>query len=303
MSRDYKERFNADISHRLALRALAAAPRWSSTIVQPSACRSMEMSEGGSGISFTANWAPFLDQPIFAFTADQDWAPEWAAEAFLNELRTFGIPLHIFRTNPSPAFDHAVRIGEADQGWHPNFLPGSSQGASIPEIISYCERNFPGASTVRSHCFAEDTFSWRALRSAGIVADSQLGTLFQGYLLPVVHWTRIIRLPVFFEDDTFFDMEETGLNLESIMPTLFTPGLKILNFHPTFVGCNTPSRDYHERMKARIFAPNSTAEVRWDGRGTLVVFRELMERILSRGHRFHRFHSNVAQKNMFSCLK
>jgi hypothetical protein len=245
-------------------------------------------------MNFADAWAPFLEKPIFAFTADQDWAPEWAAESFLEELRAFGIPLHIFRTNPSPAFDNPVMSGEIEQGWHPNFLPGSSHGASSSEVVGYCERNFPGASTVRSHCFSEDTFSWTALRSAGIVADSQLGTLFQGYLLPVVHWTRIIRLPVYFEDDTFFDIQESGLDLETIMPTLFTPGLKILNFHPTFVACNTPSRSYHEQLKPGIFGPNSTgAELRFDGRGTLVVFRELMERILSRGHRFHRFQAVV----------
>ena len=243
---------------------------------------------------FSSAWAAFLDGPLFVFTADQDWAPEWAVEVFLSELRRYHIPLHVFRTNPSLAFDQAVKAGEAEQGWHPNFLPGSSHGAAVSEVIRYCQRNFPGASTVRSHCFAEDTFSWRELRSAGIIADSQLGTLFQGYLLPVAHWTGIIRFPVYFEDDIFFEIQESNLNLETIMPTLFTPGMKILNFHPTFVGCNTPSRSHHERLKARIFSADSTADgLTWGGRGALSVLRELVERILSRGYRFHRFHSIV----------
>jgi hypothetical protein len=245
-------------------------------------------------VSFSASSSPFLEKPFFAMTADQDWAPEWAAEVFLDELRRFHIPLHIFRTNPSAAFDGAVKAGEVEQGWHPNFLPGSSQGTSISEIVDYCKRHFPGASTVRSHCFAENTFSWRALRAAGIVADSQLGTLFQGHLLPVVHWTGIIRLPIYFEDDIFFEIDESELNLDALLPTLFTPGLKILNFHPTFVGCNTPSRSYHERWKDRIFAPDSTAaELRWGGRGTLIILRDLVERILANGYHFHRFQSIV----------
>lgn len=244
--------------------------------------------------SLSANWAPFLEKPLFALTSDQDWAPEWAAEMFLAELRRWRIPLHIFRTNPSPAFDNAIAAGKTEQGWHPNFLPGSSHGDSIEEVVNYCHRNFPGATTVRSHCFAEDTFRWRALREAGIVADSQLGTLFQGYLLPVVHWTGIVRLPVYFEDDTFFDVEHPGLDLDTILPTLFTPGLKILNFHPTFVGCNTPSREYHEQRKPQIFARGSSLDdTHWHGRGTLTVFRELVERIGSAGHEFHRFQSLV----------
>jgi hypothetical protein len=243
---------------------------------------------------FPANWAPFLEGPLFAFTADQEWAPEWAIEIFLEELRPPRIPLHVFRTNPSAALDSAVRTGEVEQGWHPNFLPGSSHGGSVSEIIRYFQLNFPGATTVRSHCFAEDSFSWRELRSAGIVADSQLATLFQGYLLPMIHWTGIIRLPVYFEDDVFFETQTPGLDLNTIMPTLFTPGLKILNFHPTFTVCNTPSRSYHDFLKAQIFSPDSTAlDLKWGGRGTLVVLRELVERILSRGHRFRRFQSLV----------
>src|SRR5580704_12513992 len=108
------------------------------------------------------NWARFREKPIFVFTADQDWAPEWAVEIFLAELRRFKIPLHIFRTNPSPVLDEAAESGELDQGWHPNFLPGSSHGSSVAEVVRYFERTFPGAVTARSHCFAEDTSSWRA---------------------------------------------------------------------------------------------------------------------------------------------
>ncbi len=239
-------------------------------------------------------WMPFLEGPVFAFTADQDWAPEWAVETLLRELKRSGIPLHIFRTNPSASLDRAVKSGDAENGWHPNFLPGSTQGRTVAEILSYCKLHFPGASTVRSHCFAEDSISWRALRSAGIVADSQPCSLFQGHLLPLVHWTGIVRLPVYFEDDLFFDIEEPDLNLDTILPTLFTPGLKVLNFHPTFVGCNTPSRACHEAWKPRIFSAQPSPEgLQWGGRGNLDVMRELLERILARGYRFHRFQSLV----------
>ncbi len=244
--------------------------------------------------SFTKNWAPFLEKPVFTFTSDQDWAPEWASEIFLEELRRLGVPLHIFRTNPSAVFDKAFQAREIEQGWHPNFLAGSSHGDSIADVVQYCVRHFPNATTARSHCFSEDTYSWRALRAAGIVADSQLGTRFQGYLLPVMHWTGIVRLPVYFEDDTFFDIEESGLSLDSVMPTLFTPGLKVLNFHPTFIGCNTPSRFYHDRLKPRIFAADSAPDgLVWDGRGTRTFFRELVERILGAGYQFQRFQSVV----------
>jgi len=228
--------------------------------------------------SLPQSLAQFLAEPVFVLTADQDWAPEWAVEIFLEQLRQLHIPLHVFRTSPSVALDRAVAAGEAEMGWHPNFLPGSTQGNSIAEIIRYCQLNFRGATTVRSHCFAEDSHAWQELRAAGIVADSQFASLFQGYLLPTIHWTGIVRLPIYFEDDVFLDIASGDLNLEAILLTLFTPGLKILSFHPTFIACNTPSRAYHEARKSRIFAENSTADgLRWDGRGTRDVFRGLVE--------------------------
>ena len=243
--------------------------------------------------NFSTNWAELLERPYFALTADQDWAPEWAVDIFLEELRSFRVPLHVFRTNPSSALDRLSQAGDLQQGWHPNFQAGSSHGSTAAEVVRYCQCHFPGATTVRSHGFAEDTFSWRELRASGIVADSQLCSLFQGYLLPVAHWTGIVRLPVYFEDDILFDLRPS-LDLEAILSTLFTPGLKVLNFHPTFVGCNTPSRAYHESLKSRIFTADSAPDkLRWPGRGTTAVFRELVDRILSQGHRFYWFQDLV----------
>ena len=141
---------------------------------------------------------------MFVLTSDQDWAPEWAIERFVSEVRGYHLPLHIFRTNPSSTLDAVAKEGWIEQGWHPN-LPGSSHGDTIAAVISYCRKHFPGATTVRTHCFAEDTHQWTALAKAGIVADSQVVTFFQGHLLPLVHWTGILRFPVYFEDDVFFD--------------------------------------------------------------------------------------------------
>ncbi len=95
--------------------------------------------------------------------------------------------------------------GAIDQGWHPNFMARSSHGSTIDEVIAYCQNQVPGARTTRSHCFAEDSYKMRALAHAGIVADSQNPSPCQGYLLPMIHPTSILRLPAYFEDDTAFD--------------------------------------------------------------------------------------------------
>ncbi len=239
-------------------------------------------------------WGRVATEPVFVLTGDQDWAPEWANETYLERTGKWAQPLHVFRTSPSGRLDHAAKNGEIDQGWHPNFLPGSSHGATVDEVVKYCQRMFPGARTSRSHCFAEDSFRMRALAKAGIVADSQNPTPCQGFLLPMIHPSGILRLPVYFEDDIAFDASDRAFTIDVFRKTLFTPGLKILNFHPTFVGCNTPSLAHYTSVRDRIFNTNEPAEgVLWKGRGTATMLNELMSEILSAGHKFDFLHSVV----------
>jgi hypothetical protein len=234
------------------------------------------------------------DRPIFVLTADQDWAPEWAVSAFLDVARRWRVPLHIFRTNPSPVLDEAVARGDVEHGWHPNFLPGSSHGDTTSAVLQYCQTHFPGARTARSHCFAEDTFRWQALAGAGIVGDSQGATACQAELMPYVHWTGIVRFPVYFEDDVFFAMKPDVLDLDAIAPTLFSPGLKIFNFHPTFVACNTPSRAHYDAQRSRVFGTAAPAPgVTWTGRGTADVLEDVLGRVQRAGETFTRFHTLV----------
>jgi hypothetical protein len=239
-------------------------------------------------------WGRVATEPVFVLTADQDWAPEWAVATFLERISKWGLPSHVFRTSPSARLDDAVKVGAIDQGWHPNFLPGSSHGATIDEVVQYCQRVFPGARTARAHCFAEDSFRMRALAKAGIVADSQNPTPCQGYLLPMIHVSGILRLPVYFEDDCAFDAADSSFTVNVFRKSLFTPGLKILNFHPTFVGCNTPSLAQYNSVRGKVFGTSEPAEgVRWAGHGTADMLDELVSEILSAGHRFQSLHSVV----------
>ena len=239
-------------------------------------------------------WGRVATEPVFVLTADQDWAPEWAVATFLERISKWGLPAHVFRTSPSARLDDAVKVGAIDQGWHPNFLPGSSHGATIDEVVQYCQRVFPGARTARAHCFAEDSFRMLALAKAGIVADSQNPTPCQGYLLPMIHVSGILRLPVYFEDDFAFYAADPSFSVNVFRKSLFTPGLKILNFHPTFVGCNTPSLAQYNSVRAKVFGTAEAGDgVVWEGRGTANMFDELVGEILTAGYRFQPLHAVV----------
>ena len=164
-------------------------------------------------------WQLLRDKPVFTLTSDQDWAPPWAATELLDRAGRWNVPLHVFRTSPCPVFDAAAASGRISQGWHPNFLPGSSHGSTPAEVVSYLQSHFPGARTARGHAFAEFTSATIALRDAGILVDSQCATAYQEELLPLMHWTGTLRLPVYFEDDVFFNHDPNRLDLGIVEKT------------------------------------------------------------------------------------
>ncbi len=232
--------------------------------------------------------------PAFALTADQDWAPAWASEQLLAAAAALGMPLHVFRTNPCPVLDEAAARGRITQGWHPNFLPGSDHGDTPEQVIAYCRAHFPGCRTARAHCFMEHTMAWDALAAAGVIADSQLPTYFQEGLVPLMHASGIWRLPVYFEDDIFFRSFPLDLPLDRIQATLFGPGLKVLNFHPTFVAANVPSPAYYAEIKTRWFSPaGDHRKLVHPGRGTRAVLEELAALVTSKGFAFESFEALV----------
>jgi hypothetical protein len=235
-------------------------------------------------------WKQLFDKPVFVLTSDQDWTPSWAAAELLDLVRHYKLPLHFFRTNPCPVIDQEAAAGKLTQGWHPNFMPGSSHGTGVEEVIHYMKSTFPGSRSARSHVYADSSVISSKLVAAGIIADSQLCTLYQTDLVPILHCTGMIRYPLFFEDDVFFGEHEDGLNLAEVLKHLFTPGLKILNFHSTFVACNTPSQSWYDGRRSIIFGSDSQADdAKFKGRGTTDIFRELVEAILDGGHKFVSF--------------
>jgi len=140
----------------------------------------------------------------------------------------------------------------------------------------------------------EYTRAWDALAAAGIVADSQLPTYFQEGLVPLLHASGIWRLPVYLEDDIFFRYFAHDLSLDRVSATLFEPGLKILNFHPTFFAANVPSLAYYDEIRNRWFSPGADHRTLvYHGRGTRNVLEELTTLVKSRGLAFESFEAVV----------
>ena len=235
-----------------------------------------------------------FDRPVFLLTSDQDWAPEWAVDTLFEDTLGHGIPLHLFQTNAS----HAVQAASAGTGLtigiHPNFLPGSSHGSTPDDVIRHCVALAPGAATFRCHTFFENTAVLGRLFASGFRVDSNLGLFGQPNLVPLFHCTGILRLPVFFEDDVFYNLSGPALDLEPLRARLFSPGLKVINVHPSLIGLNAPSQAYYDGQRAQLYGAGGSASP-FQGRGSRDVLRNLIAAVRAGGHQFESFEAVAAE--------
>ncbi|MCF7809502.1 hypothetical protein K9N50_00800 [bacterium] len=236
-------------------------------------------------------WGEILDKPVFILTSDQDWAPEWAMEIFLDKCKYYNIPTHLFITNQSDVVDRFKSETKLISfGIHPNFLQGSSHGSNYNEIIDHCKELVPDANNFRCHAFFENSIILNELYARGFRIDSNICLFHQPEIVPLFHVSGMLRFPVFFEDDSFYNRFGPELNLNPLKSSLFSPGLKILNFHPLFAACNIPTKDYYLSIKESAFNGDlCDKNIIYKGRGTMTVFDELIKTILEAGYSFVSF--------------
>lgn len=221
-------------------------------------------------------WQEFHTRRWFSLTADQDWAPDWAMEYFIDWARGLGVPIHVFATNASAALAASAQRGEVSVGWHPNFAPGSTHGENPQEIISHLRTVAPHATTFRTHGFAESYQALLALAAAGHRVESQFPTRFSAGITPLVHASGLIRLPVWFEDDIW--MRDPDDADRRVRDTADSPGLKILNLHPIHIALNSPDFAYYDSRRAEIYAEGKTTEdLAYEGRGARTVAEEIID--------------------------
>lgn len=187
--------------------------------------------------------------PLVVFTADQDWAPEWACMNFVTDLARFDLPCHLFRTSESPSLDQAYSEKLITQGWHPNFKSNSTHGNSISEVIETMKTLVPKSRTVRAHSYFESSETWKHLFEANQIVESHGPTIMSEGLLPLQMASNLIRVPVFFEDDVLLRDDPVALNSRDLLRKIETPGLKVFDFHPVHLGINSRSLEHYNSSR------------------------------------------------------
>ena len=220
--------------------------------------------------------------PVFCFTTDIEWAPEWALEDLFSFFGERGLPLTPFLTHASAVFNEHYDKPEMRRrvGLHPNFLPNSSHGSDSKQVIDTVFQLWPDAVSFRSHWFYEDSRTILALKKRGVLYDSNLCLFLQPNCVPLLHNSGIVRFPVFWEDDVHFTR---GLPFEfaSFRKYFEGPGLKVINVHPLLFALNVPTPEFYEahRHLNRNPDPEAGRRARFPGAGTLSFLAELAEHV------------------------
>jgi hypothetical protein len=223
----------------------------------------------------------------FVLTSDLDWASEYCIEHFLDVLGPFLVKPTLFVTHESGAVRKASEEGRVELGIHPNFLPGSTHGDDVGSVIDYVLRLVPQPIAVRCHRYFDDPQIAAELANRGLKLDSNLCMHLQHNLSPIVLSNGLLRFPVFFEDDVHWDRGFKWC-FDKYAADFFSPGLKILNFHPFFVTLNVPDRVFYARHKSciRSLTRDQVTEFRHRGAGAGTFLVDVVKAVLAAGDRF-----------------
>jgi SAM-dependent methyltransferase len=229
-----------------------------------------------TALAYDATPVPPADATIVAFTTDLDWASEEAVEVTLELFDGHGVPVTPFITHDSPAIGRRFRDRPTRVGLHPNFQVQSSHGANQTEVFDAMQALWPAARGFRSHGYVDSSNLATAARERGFRWDSNVALFMQPMLVPLEHFSGLVRFPTWWDDDTYVGKGYPPV-FESLRRHLETPGLKVMNFHPIHVALNTPALDY--------YATHRVDGERHDGAGIAELLRELLGFVREGGFR------------------
>lgn len=228
----------------------------------------------------------FQKNSIIVFTSDIEWSPEWAIRDMCDMFEKNNMPLTPFMTHASETITHFYRGEKANQvGLHPNFLAGSSHGATVTDVVNHVCALWPQARSFRSHTFFDHYQVTEQFSRQGFLFDSNLCLFEQPFCAPLRHQSGLIRYPVYWEDDIHwnrklpFRMSASGLD-----EGLKVAGLKVFNIHPLNVALNIPTQEYYQQHKFLLGNAGSEDDIeqyRFSGDGTRTFLQEVMDYVQS----------------------
>ena len=239
-----------------------------------------------------------------AITLDIDWTPDFVIDAVAERLLALGTRATWFVTHASAAVDRLRRHpGLFELGIHPNFLPNSTHGSTVDDVLETCRALVPGATSMRTHGLVQSTpLLERVMAITAVTTDVSIFLPHATSTEPVEYWWQdrmLLRVPFLWEDD--FEFERPSPTWE-LGPLLDAPGARVFNFHPIHVYLNSPDLRRYRTLKERCAElgraePDQVADLIHRGRGTGTAFADLARRLADgRGTLASEFRSRPARR-------
>ncbi|MEJ8835242.1 polysaccharide deacetylase WbmS family protein [Ramlibacter sp. AN1133] len=225
-------------------------------------------------------------ETLHLLTLDIDWAPDWMVADAADALTRRGVRATWFATHASPVLADLLSEPLFEVGLHPNFLPGSSHGATPGEVVRHLLALVPGARSVRAHSlFQSERHSQLLAEEFGLRTDCSVLLMDADHVAP--HRVRfsdggpwLTRVPHVFQDNMFMF---TGRPWTFDDPAFHTPGLKVFDFHPVHLALNSPGFGAYAALKTAgkplaSLARQDVAAHRFGGAGAATLFEEVVNR-------------------------
>ena len=180
----------------------------------------------------------------YAVTFDVDWAPDFAIQYCLDLLDLHMVNATFFATHYTDLNSEIIRRGHT-LGIHPNFLPNSSHGKYVKEIIDKCLAFSPNAWCMRTHALVQSTpLLYEIFESFPQLKLDVSLFMHRSNFAHKVKWVfegvEFDRVLYNWEDDAEFSKQRF-----SDADELFFGELTIYDFHPIHVFLNSSNgREY-----------------------------------------------------------
>jgi hypothetical protein len=225
----------------------------------------------------------------YCLTFDIDWAPDFMIRKVVDKLIEKKIKATWFVTHKSLYIESLYDQTDLFEfGIHPNFLNNSSHGSTEEEVLKHICNIVPFAKSARSHTlFQSSRLLSRMVEDFNIEVDCNIllykNANIEPHKLSFNHGTKeLIRVPFFWEDDACMYDKEKSWDIKS--PVLHSDGLKVFNFHPTFIYLNCDTIDKYDEMKkikhlTEVNESDAEPFINKNSKGDLTFFDDLLNYI------------------------
>lgn len=169
-------------------------------------------------------------------TIDVDWATEKELSATAETLIKNEVKSTWFLTHDSPQIQKILDVDLFEFGIHPNFMPDSTQGKTISEVMLYLSQIID-SKIVRMHRLYQYSNLFKELgEDYGMLVDVSIFLPETPNIQPHIFRfpkSSMIRIPYTWEDN--LEKWNGYRNVSTTNNIFSTNGLKVFDFHPVHI--------------------------------------------------------------------